>query len=73
MVWHQKDVLNEDLLDPYPTLAVPSPALISSLPADIFTNRLAPSVPNSILRNPPFFFTSSFIASLTPFNNIPEI
>ena len=47
--------LNEDLLDPLPTLAVPSPALINPLPADIFPNRLAPNVPNNILRNPPYY------------------
>ena len=41
--------------------------------ANIFPNKLAPSVPINILRNPPSCsFASSFIVSLTPFNSIPE-
>ena len=29
------------------------PALIVSLPGDVFPNNLAPSVPNNVPRNPP--------------------
>ena len=50
--------LNENLLDPLPTLVVPSPALITPLPANIFPNRIAPNVRISILRNSPFLFFS---------------
>ena len=77
-MWRDKkffneDLLIEDLLDPWPTLAVPSPALITPLPANIFPNRLAPNVPHSILRKPLLCSLPSFIiVSLTPFNNIPE-
>ena len=50
-----------------------SPALITPFPANIFPNILVPNVPYSILRNPPFCsFASSFIISLTSFNNNPE-
>ena len=70
MGWNQK---SEDFLDPQPTLAVPSPALITPLPANIFPNRLAPNVPNSILRNPPFCsFASFLIVSQTHSNINPE-
>ena len=73
MWWNQKTFLIEDLLDPYPALTVPSPALITSLPVNIFPNRLAPNVPNSILRNPTFCSLASFlIVSLTPSDNSPE-
>ena len=66
-----KNFLSEDFLDS--TLALPSPALITPLPANIFSNRLAPYVPNSILRNHPFCsFASFLIVSLTPSNNNPE-
>ena len=38
-----------------------------------FPNKLAPNVPNSILRNTPFCsFTSFWTVSVTPFNNRPE-
>ena len=68
-----KFFLSGDFLDPYPTLAVPSPALITPLSANIFPKRLAPNVPNSIPRNPPFCsFASFLIVSLTPSNNNPE-
>ena len=70
MGWNQKNFLSEDFLEPQPTLAVPSPALITPLAASIFPNRLAPNVPNSILRNPPFCsFASFLIVSLTHSNN----
>ena len=54
MGWNQKYFLSQDFLDPYLTLAVPSTAITTPLPANIFPKRLAPNVPNSILRNPPF-------------------
>ena len=54
MWWDQNVLLDEDPLDPLPTLTVLSPALITPLPANIFPNRLVPNVPNNILRNPPF-------------------
>ena len=73
MWWNQKKILNEDLLDPKPTLPVRSPGLITPLPANIFPNRLTPNVPNNILRYSPFYSLASFlIVSLTPSNNIPE-
>ena len=60
MLWNQKKILNEDPLGPQPNLAVPFPALITPLPANIFSNRLPPNVPNNILRNPPFCSLASF-------------
>ena len=77
MWWNQnvfnECLLTEDVLDPLPTLAVPFPALITPLPANIFINTFAPNVPNNILRSPPFSSLDSFlIVLLTPFNNIPE-
>ena len=72
-IFFNEDLLIEDPLDPWLTLAVPSPSLITPLPANIFPNRLAPNVPNNILRNPPFCSLASFlIVSLTPSNNNPE-
>ena len=63
----QKFFLSEDFL------AVASPALIIPLPANIFPNKLAPNVPNRILKKPPLCsFASSFIESPTPFHSIPE-
>ena len=63
-----EDLLIEDLLDLYPILAVPSPALITSLPSNISPNKRAPNRPNSVLRNPLFCSLASFlIVSLTPF------
>ena len=45
---------------------MPSPALLVSLPDNIFPNKVASNVPNKILRNPPFcFFASFLIVSLT--------
>ena len=38
----------------------PSPALFIHLPAKVFPSKLAPSVPNDILRNPPFYSLASF-------------
>ena len=50
-----------------PALIVPSPALIVHLPVNRFPNKLAPNVPNSILKNVPFCFMASFlIVSLIP-------
>ena len=72
----KKRNLNEDFLDLLhllPTLAVPSPVLITLLPANVFPNRLAPNVPNNILRNPPLCSLASIlIVSLIPSNSIPE-
>ena len=51
----------------------PSPALFIHLPAKVFPSKLAPSVPNDILRNPPFYSLASFwIVLITPFNNKPD-
>ena len=78
MWWNQKSFLDEDLLDPYPTLNVsfPSesyPALTIPFPAIMCPNKLAANVSNSILRNPPFcYFASFLIVLLTPSNNSPE-
>ena len=69
----QKCFLTDDLLDPWPTLTVPSPAIMTPLPANIFPNRFVPNVPNSILRNPHFCSFVSFLTiSLIPPNNNPE-
>ena len=65
-VWSQK------FLDPQPALIVLSSALITPLPASIFPDKLAPSVPSNILRKPTFCsLTSIFTVSVIPFNNIP--
>ena len=69
MGWNQnffnEGLLDEDPLDPLLILAVLSPALITPLPANIFPNKLAPSAPNSMQKNPPFCsLVSSFIVSL---------
>ena len=45
---------------PSPALTIPSPALCISLPVKRFPNKLAPNVPNNILRNPPFYCFISF-------------
>ena len=46
------------------------PALIVILPVNRFPNKLAPNVPNNILKNHPFcYFTSFVVVSLTPFIN----
>ena len=65
---------------PSPALTIPSPALcipltflFTPLPVRRFPNKLAPNVPNNILRNPPFCFFISFLTdSVIPFNNKPE-
>ena len=78
MGWNRKKFLNEDLLDPYPALIIPSPvepytALTIAFRANIFANKLATNVPNNLLRNPLFcFFVSFLIVSLTPSNNNTE-
>ena len=72
MGWNQNG-WGEDFSDPQPTLAVPSPVLITPLPDNRFPNRLAPNATNNILRNPPFCSLASFlIVSLTSSNNNPE-
>ena len=52
----------------------PPPALIIPLPlVNKFPNKLAPNVPNNMLKNPPFFFfTSCSIVLPTPFNKMPD-
>ena len=47
MGWNQKNFLFEDPLEPYPALTTP-------VPANISPNKLAPNLPNNILRNPSF-------------------
>ena len=49
--------LIEDL---QPALRNPSPAVAIPLPAKVFPNKLAPNVPNSILKNSPFCSLASF-------------
>ena len=66
---NQKIFLNEDLLDLWPTLAFPSPALTNPLPANIFPNRLAPK---KCKKSSFLFFSFILIVSLTPSNNNPE-
>ena len=55
---------------PSPALIIPSPALIIPLPpVNKFPNKPAPSVPNNMLKNPPFCsFTSFSIVLPTPLN-----
>ena len=49
---------------------MPSPALILRVPLNRFPNKLAPSVPNKILINPPFCYSLSFlVVLLKPFMN----
>ena len=56
-----------------PALIVPSPAIIVSLPVNIFTNKLAPNVPNNILRNQHFCSFASYLNVLiTPFIDKPD-
>ena len=59
---------------PLPARTIPSPALIIPFPpANKLPNKLAPNVPNNILKNPPLCSLVSFsIVLLTPFNKIPE-
>ena len=46
---------------------------IVPLPVKRFPNKLAPKVPNNILKNPPFFsFASFLIVALIPFINNPD-
>ena len=47
-------------LDQLVVLIALSPALIVPLPVNRFSNKGAPSAPNSILRNPPFCSLASF-------------
>ena len=56
-----------------PALYIPLPFLFTLFPVRRFPNKLAPSVPNNVLRNPPFCsFTSFLTDSVTPVNNNPE-
>ena len=49
------------------------PALTIPFPINKFPNKLAPRVPNNILKNPPFCsFVSFSIVLVTPFNKILE-
>ena len=51
----------------------PSSTLFALLPINKFPNKLAPKVPNNIMRNPPFCsFASFLIVRLTPFVNEPD-
>ena len=55
-----------------PTLSVPSPALIASLPVNRFPNKITSSVPDNMPRIPPFcYFASVSIVLLTPYINKP--
>ena len=50
-----------------------SPALITTLPIIRFPIKLAPNLPNNMLRNPPFCSFASFLfVSLTLFINKPH-
>ena len=52
---------------------LPEPALTIPFPANRFPNKLAPKVPNNMLKNHPFcFFVSFLIVLVTPFNKILE-
>ena len=57
------------LIVPRPWLIsiTPSPAWITHLPAKMLGNKVAPNVVANILRNPPFF-NSTTTVSLTPLN-----
>ena len=60
-----------------PALIVPSPALTVPFPDNFFVNRspskLAPNVPNIILKIPPFYsYVSFLIVFFTTFNKIFE-
>ena len=74
-----KDVVELELffLISSPALIVSSPALPVPFPDKFFVNRspskLAPNVPNNILKIPPFCsFVSFLIVFVTPFNKTPE-
>ena len=57
-----------------PARTIPSPALIITFPpVNKLPNKLAPNVPNNILKNPPLCSLVSFlIVLLTHFNKIPD-
>ena len=61
MMWWNQNFFDEDILDLLPTLAVPSPTLITPLPNNISPNKLESNVPNRILRNPSFCFFASLL------------
>ena len=48
------------MIQSWSALTVPSPVVIVLLPVNRFLNKLAPKVPNNILRNPPFCSFASF-------------
>ena len=57
----------------WPVVIVISSVLIVPLPANRFPNKLAPKVPNNILKNPPFYSFASFLnVSLMPCIDEPE-
>ena len=57
---------------PFPLL-FPEPALTTPFHVNTFPNKLAPSVPSNILKNPPFCsFVSFSIVLVTPFNKTLE-
>ena len=67
----------ELFLIPSPALIISSPALAVPFPDKFVVNRtpskLAPKVPNNILKNPPVCsFVSFLIVFVTPFNKTPE-
>ena len=60
------------LTTPFPFL-LPEPALTIPFPANKFPNKLAPKVPNKMLKNPSFcYFVSFLIVSVTPFSEMLE-
>ena len=51
----------------------PEPALVIPFPVTKFLNKLAPKVPNNVLKSPPFCsFVSFFIVLVTHFTKILE-
>ena len=57
---------------PFPLL-FPDPALTIPFPVNKFPNKLTPTVPNNIIKNPPFcYFVSFSIVSVNPFKKILE-
>ena len=57
---------------PFPFL-FPEPALTISFPVNKLPNKLAPKIPNIMLKNPPFYsFVSFLIVLVTPFSKMLE-
>ena len=77
-MWRNQNFFNEEFLienplDPWSTLAVPFPALITPLPVNILLNRLAPKVSNSTDKKQPGCCLASFlIISIASSAIIPE-